>query len=386
MLSFETASFDKAFTVHAARRWLHRKIHASSRPAGHLAVGLRPQRAAAWDSRAEHLHAPNPTSWLRSTRLRRALSQRLMPRDLWNVVVALRGRLSAMPKASRLGRSIPTARSRTHGQGMARRGERAGTAHPAHDGARASAGRTHRRPQRRFARRGGDGRRSSVGHAGVPLRARHRHRLDAPAFKARYPSMTVMCPPGAKKQVEEVLSVESDGHCLRRSRRHVAGPRGHRRTRRRHDRDVGGGDLARDQRHDDEHAAHAGFGGFISRAIGFAGPTKLPAMTRFMLVKDRAALSADLERLADTPISGASFRATATSSPTTPQARCGAWPPRCRGYYAKPTQTHAASTLLSTLSPLVTEHGGEPATSEDSLDSLRRGRYQERLPGGGGAC
>lgn len=34
------------------------------------------------------------------------------------------------------------------------------------------------------------------------------HRLDAPAYKARYPSLTVVCPRGAAQRVERVVAVD----------------------------------------------------------------------------------------------------------------------------------------------------------------------------------
>jgi len=34
------------------------------------------------------------------------------------------------------------------------------------------------------------------------------HRLDAPAYKARYPELKVLCPRGARKRVEEVIAVD----------------------------------------------------------------------------------------------------------------------------------------------------------------------------------
>src|SRR5438067_4772263 len=34
------------------------------------------------------------------------------------------------------------------------------------------------------------------------------HRLDAPAFKRRYPALRVYCPPGARRRVEKALAVD----------------------------------------------------------------------------------------------------------------------------------------------------------------------------------
>ena len=127
------------------------------------------------------------------------------------------------------------------------------------------------------------------------------HRLDAPAFKARYPSATVMCPPGAKKMVEQVLPVNrtdvafDDPDVTWRALEGTAGREGALTVRSPHGTSLVINDMMMNMPH------IGGFGGFIGRAIGFTGPTKLPPITKFMLVKDKAALRADLERLAETP-------------------------------------------------------------------------------------
>jgi len=127
------------------------------------------------------------------------------------------------------------------------------------------------------------------------------HRLDAPAFKARYPAMTVMCPPGAKKRVEEVLFVDrtdivfEDPDVTWRVLEGTGGREGAMTVK-----SAAGTSLViNDTMMNMPHIP--GFGGFIGRAIGFTGPIKLPPITRFMLVNDKAALRADLERLAETP-------------------------------------------------------------------------------------
>jgi hypothetical protein len=127
------------------------------------------------------------------------------------------------------------------------------------------------------------------------------HRLDAPAFKGRYPAMIVMCPPGAKKQVEEVLPVDrtdivfDDPDVTWRVLEGTAGREGAMTVRSADGTSLVINDMMMNMPH------ISGFGGFIGRAIGFTGPIKLPPITRFMLVKDRAALRTDLERLAGTP-------------------------------------------------------------------------------------
>jgi hypothetical protein len=127
------------------------------------------------------------------------------------------------------------------------------------------------------------------------------HRLDAPAFKARYPSMTVLCPPGAKKNVEEVIPVDrtdivfDDPDVTWRVIEGTAGREGAMTVRSAQGTSLVLNDMMMNMPH------IPGFGGFIGRAIGFTGPNKLPPITKFMLVKDKAALRADLGRLAETP-------------------------------------------------------------------------------------
>jgi hypothetical protein len=128
------------------------------------------------------------------------------------------------------------------------------------------------------------------------------HRLDAPAFKARYPSMTVMCPAGARKNVEEVLPVDrtdiafDDPDVTWRPIDGTAGREGALSVRSAQGTSLVLNDTMMNMPH------IGGFGGLIGRVIGFTGPIKLPPITRFLLVKDRAALRADFERLAaETP-------------------------------------------------------------------------------------
>lgn len=128
------------------------------------------------------------------------------------------------------------------------------------------------------------------------------HRLDAPAFKARYPSMTVMCPPGARKSVEEVVAVDrtdvafDDPDVTWRTLDGTAEREGALSIRASQGTSLVLNDTMMNMPH------IAGFGGLIGRLIGFTGPVKLPPITRLLLVKDRAALRADLERLAaETP-------------------------------------------------------------------------------------
>ena len=48
------------------------------------------------------------------------------------------------------------------------------------------------------------------GHPAVLLVPNSFHRLDAPAYVARYPDLRVLCPRGSRKGVEEVVRVDGD--------------------------------------------------------------------------------------------------------------------------------------------------------------------------------
>lgn len=127
------------------------------------------------------------------------------------------------------------------------------------------------------------------------------HRLDAKIYKDRYPAIVVMCPPGARKNVETVLSVDRtdidfgdpnvawealDGTGEREGVLTVRSS-------------VGTTLILNDTMMN--LAPIAGFKGLISGVMGFVGPTKLPPIPKMLLVKNKAALRAHFERLAATP-------------------------------------------------------------------------------------
>jgi hypothetical protein len=129
-----------------------------------------------------------------------------------------------------------------------------------------------------------------------------RHRLDAPAWKARFPSLTVVAPPGARAQVAEVVAVDRTsgdfgdpsvswrplgGTRERECVLEVRSPSGT---------TVVLNDAVMNFRHG------RGFAGLVLRLLGFSGPApKVTPLTIKLLVDDRAALRADLEKLAATP-------------------------------------------------------------------------------------
>jgi hypothetical protein len=124
-----------------------------------------------------------------------------------------------------------------------------------------------------------------------------RHRLNAGAFKSRYRDIVVVSPPGAKRDVEKEVKVDTtqpdfgddslDG--------------------------VSGGEGVLEVRSGDRVTLvfndavmnmrpGAGFLGFLFGLIGFTGDSpKVSGPTKFFLVKDKPALRAHLERLASTP-------------------------------------------------------------------------------------
>jgi hypothetical protein len=129
------------------------------------------------------------------------------------------------------------------------------------------------------------------------------HRLDAPAFVARYPEARVYCPAGARKKVEEVVRVDGtyddfpaddavsfvtlDGAAAREGVMIVKSP--------------GGSTLVfndvifnmKDMR---------GFTGFVFKHVTQStGGPRVSRLVRWFVAKDRAALRAHLERLAETP-------------------------------------------------------------------------------------
>lgn len=130
------------------------------------------------------------------------------------------------------------------------------------------------------------------------------HRLDAPAFKARYPQIKVLCPRGARKKVEEVVPVDGtyedlpadpfvrleilDGMKEAEGVLHVNDGHG--------DHTLVFNDAVFNMPH-----VH-GFVGFVLKHItASTGGPKVSNVARFFLFKDKAAAGRHLLRLADTP-------------------------------------------------------------------------------------
>lgn len=127
------------------------------------------------------------------------------------------------------------------------------------------------------------------------------HRLDAPSFKNRYPSLRVVCPRGARKAVEKVLAVdltydEFPGDA-RVSLEHAPGTKEGEGVMR-----VRGDGLTlvfNDLIFNLPHGR--GLAGLIFRLMGSTGGPRVTRMGRLFVVRDRRAFRAYLENLATDP-------------------------------------------------------------------------------------
>jgi hypothetical protein len=124
------------------------------------------------------------------------------------------------------------------------------------------------------------------------------HRLDAKVFKARYPSIRVVCPAGARKRVAQVVDVDGayegavdDGVKLV----HLEGTRDHEGVL--EVQSEGGTTLVFNDAVNNLPKLRGIFG-FMLHPTG--QPT-VPRVFRWFFAKDKPALRAHLERLADTP-------------------------------------------------------------------------------------
>jgi len=129
------------------------------------------------------------------------------------------------------------------------------------------------------------------------------HRLDAPAYKARYPELRVLCPRGSRKRVEEVVAVDGSyedfpaDDSVRFEMLHGVG-------------DAEGAMIVRsgDGRtlvlndtmfNMDRKWDPLGF--FFTTLLGSAPGPRVSRLAKLVYVKDKRALRADFERYADLP-------------------------------------------------------------------------------------
>ncbi|HEU4403846.1 MAG TPA: hypothetical protein VFS43_00925 [Polyangiaceae bacterium] len=129
------------------------------------------------------------------------------------------------------------------------------------------------------------------------------HRLDAPAFKRRYPGIKVFCPRGSRKKVEEVVAVDGDYDAFPADGsvrlEHLDGTREAEGVML-----VRSGDAATLVLNDAVFNMPHGEGltGFIFRHVTQStGGPRVSRVVRMLVIKDRAAFRAHLARLADTP-------------------------------------------------------------------------------------
>jgi hypothetical protein len=128
------------------------------------------------------------------------------------------------------------------------------------------------------------------------------HRLDAPAYKARYPALRVLCPEGARKAVSEVVAVDgtyedfpSDPAILVSYLEGVKRREGFLEVRSRDGVSLVFNDVIFNQPH------LPGLNGLVMRLLGSTGGPRVTRIGKLFLVKDRAALRAHMERLAALP-------------------------------------------------------------------------------------
>jgi hypothetical protein len=126
--------------------------------------------------------------------------------------------------------------------------------------------------------------------------------MDAPAFKKRYPMMKVLCPEGVRKKVEEVVEVDgtyadlpADERVSLRYLDGVAKGEGYLEVRSESGTSLVFNDVMFNMPH------LPGLQGLVLRIVGSTGGPKVTRVGKLFLVKDRAALRAQLLALADTP-------------------------------------------------------------------------------------
>lgn len=126
------------------------------------------------------------------------------------------------------------------------------------------------------------------------------HRLDSPNFKKRYPAVKVVCPAGARKKVEQALPVDLTYSEMPAddavSFEHLAGVRdaeGVMKVKSSDGLTLVFNDLLFNMAH------LTGFDGFVFKLMGSTGGPKITRVGRLLMVKQRPALRAHLERLAE---------------------------------------------------------------------------------------
>lgn len=129
------------------------------------------------------------------------------------------------------------------------------------------------------------------------------HRLDAPAFAKRFPAAKVLCPPGARAKVEEVVQVAGTYADFPRDAAvtlHVLDGVGEQEGYVRVEDEAGVTLVMNDLVFNMPHVP--GVQGFVLKHVTRStGGPQLTRVSRFFLVKDAARVRAQLETLAATP-------------------------------------------------------------------------------------
>jgi hypothetical protein len=127
------------------------------------------------------------------------------------------------------------------------------------------------------------------------------HRMDAKIFKARYPAIRTIGPPGSKDKIEQVVKVDAtevdfgDSAVRYDILEGTGGREGVMSVRSKAGTTLVFTDAIMNMQN------LPGFGGFMMGLFGFTGPApKVSGPARMVLVKDKKALRADLEKLATT--------------------------------------------------------------------------------------
>jgi hypothetical protein len=129
------------------------------------------------------------------------------------------------------------------------------------------------------------------------------HRLDAPAYKARYPKVVVFCPRGGRSKIEQVVAVDgtyedyADDGCIRfETLDGVGESEGAMLVRSKDGMTVVLNDVVMNM---DKKRDLLGY--LFTTVMGSAPGPRVSRLARLVFVKDQPALRRHLERLADTP-------------------------------------------------------------------------------------
>ena len=128
------------------------------------------------------------------------------------------------------------------------------------------------------------------------------HRMDAPAFKDRYPGLTVLCPAGARQKVDKVVPVDGDYSDFPDDPAVslVTAPGCQEREGVMEVRTAQGVTLVfNDLLFNLPHAP--GFSGFLMRMLGSSGGPRVTPLGRMLIVKDKGELSRWMVQLSESP-------------------------------------------------------------------------------------